>query len=548
MKLGAMSFNYSYYKTDIDSFYLYFEKNNEEIKSSGFLTLLYSLSKENENEKIVIYVKNLPVFYILSRNFICYEDAKGTYSRDKGNKIFWLRINNIEFRNWDNFLPHGVEIDQPKAFLCYLRGLMKWFGGGIEQWNYTLANRVKSYLNSHYYLYNEKDYKNRHKINEQEYTLYSRIKKGGFYWSNPRYNNEIVNDIFQFDASSNHISQMARKKFPYESLHLIRYEQFREIFNDDNWCWAAEISFSKYEKLTELDFDLFSYGMEYDRKTKRYSFCFVNPMKVIFKLFKFEDLKFEVILAAKASYLPNNYYSMIKDLYKNKEEAKSKDYITSSITKFITELPYGLSIRNWEYSWDYIFSEEKNDFVKVKHDFDFEEITRNLERQPLPIHLGIWTLAYSNSELINLILKVGPEYVVYCDTDCIKFKLEKNVEIIKQHNETINKEFETINKEKQFVFQEKLGRWKDEGLAVTFKAIGVKWYLTRDTKRNLKVKAAGADTKILQDYLNKSSNPFKEFNTNLSIDNLFCNYIINKEKGWIEGKDYKDVYDYLKNN
>jgi len=86
--------------------------------------------------------------------------------------------------------------------------------------------------------------------------------------------------------------------------------------------------------------------MEYNKKTKRYSFCFVNPMKVIFKLFRFEDLKFETILAAPAGYLPNNYYSMIKDLYKNKEEAKGKDYITSSITKFITELPYGLSIRN----------------------------------------------------------------------------------------------------------------------------------------------------------------------------------------------------------
>lgn len=73
---------------------------------------------------------------------------------------------------------------------------MRWFGGGIEQWNYTLANRVKFYLNFHYYLYNEKDYKNRHKINEREYTLYSRIKKGGFYWSNPRYNNEIVNNVF----------------------------------------------------------------------------------------------------------------------------------------------------------------------------------------------------------------------------------------------------------------------------------------------------------------------------------------------------------------
>lgn len=162
--------------------------------------------------------------------------------------------------------------------------------------------------------------------------------------------------------------------------------------------------------------------------------------------------------------------------------------------------------------------------------------------------MGIWTLAYSNSELINLILKIGPEYVIYCDTDCVKFKLEKNVEIIKKHNEAIDKEFSIIDKEKQFVFQEKLGRWKDEGLAETFKAIGVKWYLIRNTKEELEAKAAGANVKILQDYLDKSSNPFKEFNTDLSIDNLFCNYMINKEKGWIEGKDYKDVSDYLKSN
>lgn len=546
MKIGALSFTYRYYKNDIDSFNLCI--GDEEINGKGFLSLLAFLSQKKLNEELIIYVKDMQVFYILSRNFICYDDAKGTYHRDKGNKIFWLKTNNIEFRSWDNFIPNGVEITEPKAFVSYIKKTKDWFGGSIKYWNYTLANRAKSYLTSHYYLYKNNDYKNIHKLNETEYTLYSRIKKGGFYWANPFYNGKTVENVYQFDASSNHISQMARKKFPKESLHLISFEEFTKIVNDDNWCWAAEITFSGYTKLTDLEFDLTSYGMEYNRETKRFSFCIVNPMKTIFKLFKFTDLKFQTIMAAKADYLPNNYYSMIKDLYQNKEESKAKNQIYAALSKFITELPYGLSIRTQEYHWDYEFSSEKNDFIRMPHEFDFEEINRKLSHQPLPIHLGLWTLAYSNSDLINLVLRIEPSNVVYCDTDCVKFVGEENLAIIEEHNNSIDQEFAVIDNNIQFTFPKKLGRWKNEGLAIKFKAIGVKWYLTQNENNEINVKAAGANTKVLKNYLVQSNDPFNEFDTSLSIDNLFISYIANKEKGWIENKSYQDVYDYITNS
>lgn len=553
MCIGVLTFTWRYFKSDIDSFTLYIQTNSEsedEYSGHGMISLLGILGKF---ENVILYVKDLSKFFLLSKNFICYEDGEGSYRSDRGSKTYWLKCQNVRFRDLDNFMVSTLKDKHmpktAKQWYRYIMWLNKTYGGNIYKgWEHTITTQVKNWLIGKFYLRNgeNRNYAAKHELNEAEYIIYKNIKKGGFYWSNPKYIGTTVQNVYQYDASSNHISIMARKKFPRESLKEIEPDKFKQIINDDNWAWATEISFSSYETVIDIGYNLKNNGLVKDRETGRYSLCLIDPMKFVFKLFKFNDLSFNKVLAAEKGYLPNDYYQMIQYLYGTKEALSKDKDIRYDIAKFPTELPYGLSIKEGEFKWSFDFDDNVNDFVKKFIPYSFESVKNNYKNNLLPCHVGLWTLGYSNAALINLILKIKPQDVVYCDTDCVKFVNKRNCEIVAQWNSDIDKEFEEVYKHKLFPMSSNLGRWKDEGVAKEFKAVATKWYMYRDKQNNLVVKAAGANTQTLTNYLNKQKNPFNEFSTTMNVKGMFDGvYKANREHGWIEPVEYKNVKDFL---
>lgn len=544
--IGALSFTYSYNKQDIDSFNLCFQ-NGEKIQGKSILNLLAALNCKKE---YIIFVKDLSVFYILSRNFICYDDGKGALNKDRGARYFYLKTQNITFQDWNSLLPPGGKIQNPEGFLIYYKAIKNKYGGNIEGDKYGLAYLVKNWATKKYFLFQEDDYKEKLVPSCEEYEMYNSIRKSGYYWINPFYCGKTLINVYQFDASTNHGSQMARKKFPKENLKEISKEEWSRICRDKNWCWMVYVSFKSYKKKNNTPtIELKRSRARYYRDRKRWEMVLLNPdIDWIFKMFDFEDFQFERFYAAPADYLPENILSMIKATYNAKEEAKTdkriKGTIFEQVAKFETENFYGQSIKSAEYYYKYKFITEQGDFVQEFQIEDFKTIQNRIKKHILPFQVGMWTLAYSNSELINLIFKIGVEKTVYCDTDCIKFIGEEGLEIIKQHNETIDKEFETVKKERQIDFGLKLGRWKDEGIAKRFKAIAPKWYL-EEVEDNLIVKAAGANKDILQNYLNEKEYPFEEFALDLKIPDLFMDSKPNKKLCIIEKKDYDCVGSYI---
>lgn len=529
--IGALSFQFNYFESDISSFTLSLE--NETFEGTGFVQLLYIF--ERFKEENIIFVKNLPIFYVLSRNFICYDDGNGAYTKDKGINIFWIKVNNVELRNWDNFIPAGFDkIQTPKQFLTYINGIHNLYGTQIKNYKWTLARIVKTWLTKTFFLKMEQDFIEDCIPNEGEYEIYKSLTKGGFYWTNPKFFGKTIQNVNQFDAKTNHASQMARKLFPKRSLERIDENKLMTIWKDEKWCWAAEFSFSSFEVKKDLGIDLKEWGAIYDREQKRWHLNVINPLvEVLFKTFKFEDFKIENAFAAEAGYLPNDYYRMIKRLFETKEDSKG---INKTLAKFQTELIYGQSIKKPEHLWETSFEEEENDFVKHYCPLSFSEIQKKIKKNLLPFQVGIWTLAYSNADLINLVLKIGMDNVVYCDTDCVKFIGEKGLEVIKEHNEKIDKEFEKIYKEKQIDFGKKLGRWADEGLATKFKSIGVKWYI-EEVKGEIEIKAAGADKNKIRKVLEEKGDMFENFSKDLEKQQIFKTIYYNKAKGWIENKN-----------
>lgn len=542
--IGALSFTYSYNKQDIDSFNLCFE-NGEGIQGKSILNLLAALDQE---KKYIIFVKDLSIFYVLSRNFICYDDGKGALNKDRDARYFYLKTQNITFEDWDSLLPPRGEVENPKDFLVYYKFIKNRYGKSTYGDEYGLAYLVKKWYWNRYYLGKEKDFREKLLPSCDEYEMYNSIRKGGYYWVNPAYVGKTLVNVYQFDASTNHGSQMARKKFPKENLKEVTKPEWGEICQDPNWCWMVFVSFKTYKlKKNVPSIDLRRTRAQYNRERKRWQMVLLNPDTTwIFSMFEFVDFKFERFFVAPADYLPENILSMIKTAYNTKEEAKVKfkGTILESLAKFETENFYGQSIKAAEYHYTFIFNEEINDFAKKFKVDDFPTIQNRIKKHILPFQVGMWTLAYSNADLINLVFQVGIDKAVYCDTDCIKFVGEEGIEIIKEHNAKIDKEFENVKMERQIDFGPKLGRWKDEGVAKRFKAIAPKWYL-EEVNDELIVKAAGAKTAVLKSYLDNSNYPFEEFNLKLSIPNLFASVKPNKELGIIEKKDYENVGSYI---
>lgn len=542
--IGALSFTYSYNKQDIDSFNLYLS-SGEEIYGQSILNLLAVLS---EKDQCVIFVKDLSIFYILSRNFVCYEDGKGALNKDRGARYFYLETQNIVFKDWNSLLPPGGKIEKPKDFIQYYNFIKTRYGKSYEGDTYGLAYIVKSWSTKKYCLGTEKKYRENLIPSAEEYEMYNSIRKGGYYWINPEYCGKTLANVYQFDASTNHGSQMARKKFPKESLKEINKEEFFQICRDENYCWMSYVSFKSYRVKKKVPtLDLRRTRASYNKERKRWEMTILNPdVSWLFKMFDFDDFQFETFYAAPADYLPENILSMIRSSYNTKEDAKKKykGTILEKLAKFETENFYGQSIKAAEYHYDYNFDDEKNEFISKFKVEDFELVKQRIRKHIIPFQVGMWTLAYSNAELINLIFEIGVNKVVYCDTDCIKFIGEDGIEKVKSHNDFIDKEFEKVKQTKQIDFGEKLGRWKDEGIAKKFKAIAPKWYL-EEVEGKLIIKAAGANTTILQDYLNNASFPFEVFNLNLYIPDLFVSIRPNIQLGIIEKKDYQNVGSYV---
>lgn len=488
------------------------------------------LCSENfsEDEVAVIYVKNLRVFELIGENYIIYDMG---FKASGDLRFFQLKIReNVELRNWDAFFEKEEETD---GFLKKLEICREYFNGNLSgklslanHFNYTLARDMWWDVSEQNYLWSKWSYAWRKDMvpkTEEELNLYLELDKGGYFMLNKNYAGEVVKNVHSFDASSNHISLMGRKAYPYEAFQKEENdEKVAEIITSNYYSWIGEFYFEGLENKVELPINLTKFGKRISERNFYLVLCDVD-FEWFKKVFTWENIDAMSFYYSRKKPLGGNnknILTMIKDLYDNKE-AQTKGTFARDIMKFRAELPFGQSIKAPKFKDEAIYIASNNQILPTKKTEDFQTIqNRLLKRNSLPYQIGLWTVAYSRLELIDLILRIGLENVVYSDTDCVKFVGDAGLEIIKEKNKEIDKEFKEINKRYLFDFGPKIGRWQNEGTCSNFKAIGIKWYMYEmDSK--ITVKACGADTELLEKHFNKMEDPFSGFWREMKIEGLF---------------------------
>ena len=526
-------------QNDIGNWVMLFEENEKKVNGKGMSEFLETLSQLDWDLINVIYVKNLNLFEVIGECYFSYSDNFMAAVKDGQINFFNLNLFGfVSLVNWDNYFSDTEDCEE------FLRRL------NLSRENFKGNNKNKLSLKSHYRITKASDQwfdivekfylkspwadsfrSNLLPKSKEELDLYLRVNKASFYFTNPAFTNKTLENVRGYDISSSHLGFILRKKYPSTEALKVEGDEVFEILDKNWYAWIGEFEFVGLKEKVKLPIDLRKFG--YLNDNDNWVLILTNAHWSAFKrLFSCEQVIPRNFFRFENKELQKNYARMANTLYEEKEHyKKNSDPYVSSIFKFRTELPFGQSIKNPVWHQTVYYDVEENEFIKEKaEEPTFEDMISRIKKSALPMQIGIWTAAYSWAEEVNMILDLGPENVIYGDTDCVKFINRKDlVDIIENHNKEIDKEVKIIsNKRNMLETNPKIGRWKDEGIFTQFKAIGVKWYLF-DSEKGLEVKAAGADNKILIGWLKEQENPFEAFTKEMYVPRLFKNVSISRE-------------------
>ena len=511
------------------------------IEGKGFKDFL-SAAINISNEINVIYVKYIRYFITVSLNFIDYSD-KDFFVNTKYNFYYIFCAENVELRNWDNFWD---DTNNKEEFLNRLNTCRECFKKECKNklslkshYRYSLARDQWEDIKYKYYLKaNTNICKEMLPQDRQEYETMERLFKSSFYYSNPKFHGRQVIKVHQYDIHSSHIGFMARKKYPYE--HFTRtnnIEEIQEIINGKFYCWYACICFKKLQYKNPdngFEIDLRNFGYPIPEYQCSWELYLTNvDMDWFKKCFTWEDLVIIDFYYARQKELvkiDKKYVDMVDSLYRIKA-AQKKGTFAKQISKFRAELPYGQPIKSIEYYGKIVYDEKTNNFElsqEEEEDMGFKEIQNKLISRGLPRYWSLWTVAYSRREFYLMLDKIGFDNVIYGDTDSVKFTGEEGVKLIEEYNKEIDEEVNLLIKKYKIYFHPELGRWGNEGDLISFKAIAIKWYITRDFNNVYDVKAAGANIKAIKDWIKTREFPIFDFKFSAKIPNI--RFIVNEDR------------------
>lgn len=534
---NALNFEIVNGSKDIGKWKLYLSKFDSVIEDCGMEALVSALDQLDKELVNVIYVKNLHFFEFIGEHWFDWTNCEFFATlKDNTQRFFYLKLTDtIELREWNNFFK---DVEEPKDFIDRLNWCRKNFKAGkknmlsLNYFKFTLPAVLWDDIAYEHYLHHTQwsdDFrKELLPQSEDELELYSRIYKASYFFANPKFVDKVVENVFSYDISSSHIGFISRKLYPVSRFECITNDDITfDIIESKNKAWIGTFIFVNLRPACDLPIDLSCFGKMISDNEWKLTLTNVH-YEVFKKLFYFEDLIPISFFCSNQQTLRKNIIKMVSDLYDDKQYFKKSDAppFVKNIFKLRAELPFGQSIKNPCYGVELELID--NTFIASYKKENFEQIQKRLlNRNTLPLQVGIWTAAYSWAEEVQMILDIGIDNVVYGDTDCVKFIGEDGVKVVEQHNKRIQAEKDLIKRNKHITLDEFLGIWKFEGKLDKFKSLGIKWYLT-DLDNKIEATACGADKVVLESYLKEQDKPFAAFNKKMKVDGLFITYVKDK--------------------
>lgn len=383
---------------------------------------------------------------------------------------------------------------------------------------------------------------------EEELDFYLKYFRGGMCYVNPFYVNQTFESIGSADKKTCHLGSMVSRKYPLKGFINVNPEYFDYVESDsENTAFIATICFKNLRhKNSSLLPDLaYNFGKPIVRNSEPTGEWVIKINDADWEWFKenysWEDAKVDKLLVGEKVYLPKDCIKYFIKLF-NEKDLEEKETIQRKLAKGQTEYLYGNSIKRLYYEFE---AELEEGEVKISSvgNLSFEDKIEILKKRPLPLQLGIWTVAYSRRDIWRAIQIVGPDKSGYGDTDSTKGMF--GPEMIPALNIEINREFKKAEDYLGFKLPEQLGRWCYEYTADKFKVVSRKWYIYMIGKE-IHFRAAGAQLDVLEKWVEEHRETiFEDFSTTMKVEGLFKIPKYDFKKGEVKVKDldyFTDAY------
>lgn len=362
---------------------------------------------------------------------------------------------------------------------------------------------------------------------------------GGSVIANYLYKDTVVSNVLMYDIASSYPWVMVSEKYPMNELKKITTNFDKYLF-DPYYAYLINFTVYNVESITNCKF-LSKSKVINDKNTEcdngriirstEFTVTLTNVDFDIFnKCYEYSDIDIHYMKVSTTNYLPDDFRKYVLELYGNKTTLKgvagseelymqSKQYVNSLFGMMVTK----------EISDDILF--DGIDWCKEPLTIDkfIEKINvkkKSLSKNFLSFQFGVWVTAYARRNLWEAILALD-EYVVYCDTDSVKYINEVETDFFTKYNTKVKSMYKYLAEDlgiKQSSFYPTnpsgkkcyLGIYECENPIINnkiipineFKAMGAKKYCYRNPKSNeLEMTVAGVSKKAVK-CLNNDINNF----------------------------------------
>ena len=253
------------------------------------------------------------------------------------------------------------------------------------------------------------------------------------------------------------------------------------------------ITYIHKSKCEKIEYGTFDNGRVINAKRVEL-YCTCIDYEIIQKVYNIETIDIIDSYGAVKGYMPKDFIVLVLQKYFQKTTLKGKDgyediYLQSK--QFINGI-YGMSVTKLIQDTILFDNESSKWSVELKTNNEIDTLLKkhkkNISKNFLSFSFGVFVTAYAREMLMDIVLKMPFQDVVYYDTDSLKFlNYKKNLHIIEEKNDENMKLLENIfaikNIDRKYIKAvdskgniHTIGQLEDDGFYSCFKTLGAKKY------------------------------------------------------------------------
>lgn len=463
----------------------------------NLLEVLHILFNTNLNNRIVVYVHNLPFEFQFMKHYISWSED---YLLGNNRDIYYITTETgIEFRDSlklsgmslaktaENLQYHNIRkmkgdldyklfrspvtpLTDEELQYCYndvliitayIQEQLDQHNGNISDIPLTKTGEVRKYCRNYLFNQDKTKAKKYHDLishltisGVQEYKQLKRAFQGGFTHANWTKINYVHQNVASYDFTSSYPYVMLSEKFPMSTGRTIQpstLDLFEKYMNSSYGC-LVDVEFTDIEQKWDLEENILSisrcYNVEKSTENngrvvfaKKLATTITNiDYQMLKKFYTWKHLNYKRFRIYTMDYLPTEFVKAILKLYKDKTELKGVEdkQVEYQVSKGMLNSCYGMSVTDIIKDL-YTYNQITGEFDLEEPDYEKALKDYNKDKSRFLFYpWGVWITAYARRNLFTAILETGHDYC-YSDTDSIKLE---NHEKYKPYFEAYNHEVE----------------------------------------------------------------------------------------------------------